>query len=78
MPYCVSVSHYETGVGHSYTEIMDSGLTEEPFTAEDWNAGLDDPFCSTPDSWVEIEVAIYATNADPMFDDPIYVNIYVI
>lgn len=78
MPYCVLVSHFETGAGYSHTEQMDSGLTEEVFTAKDWNAGLDNPFCSTPGSWVEIEVTIYAKDADPMFDDPFYVNTYVI
>lgn len=74
MTYSVAVSHYQTGTGHSYTEQMDSGVTHGLFTAEEWNDGLDEPFQDAPDSWVEINVAIYADGDDPMFDEPIYTS----
>lgn len=71
MTYSVAVSHYQVGTGYSYTEQMDSGVTSGVFTAEEWNDGLDDPFRETPESWVVIDVAIYADGDDPMFDEPI-------
>ena len=71
MKYIVSVSKFVSGSGYQYTEDVDSGTTDETFTAQDWNSSLDEPYEDTDTTWWEIKVRFYADDADTMLDDPI-------
>ena len=71
MKYTVDVNYYVSGSGYSHTEPYDSGHCDEPFTAEEWNNGLESPFEDNEKGWVKIEVSFYNDDDDPMFDDPI-------
>lgn len=78
MKYTVKVNYYVSGSGYSHTEPFDSGYCDETFTAKEWNIGLDDPFVDNDKGWVNIEVAFYNDDDDPMFDDPIFEDEYTI
>lgn len=78
MKYTVKVNYYVSGSGYSHTEPFDNGYCEKPFTAKEWNDGLEAPFVDNSEGWVNIEVAFYNDGDDPMFDDPISVDEYTI
>lgn len=69
MKYIVDVAHYTENQGYTYTETMENGSTEQPFTAEDWAASID--LSIEENECCEVKVSFYADDADPAFDDPI-------
>lgn len=74
MQYSVKVSYYRSGSGYSHTEPFENGECKEAFTAEEWWRGMDEPFKPEENEWLEIDIAFYDDDADPMFDDPISTN----
>ena len=78
MKYITTINYYVPGSGYSHSEIFDHGECDTPFTAQEWNASLDEPFADNDDGWVEIEINFYTDDADPMFDDPISTSTYTV
>ena len=70
MLYIINAAHYVANQGYTHTETIETGRTEKTFTAAEWNEGAQ-WFEVNDYNWVELTVAFYADDADPMFDDPI-------
>lgn len=78
MKYVVDIAVYNTSGGYEYTETFDQGITENSFTAEEWNNALEYPVEPEKDEWLIIEVRFYNESDDPMFDNPVLISSYTV
>ena len=77
MQYKVYARHYCEGRGNYYTEQLETGHSDEFFTAEDWNVqdGIWFHPNEVPGFWVKLYVKFWEDDADIKKDKPIKVDV---
>ena len=75
--YTITIDHYQTDSGYSYSEDFDDGNSDTEMTARIWAKSFEDntdgglqSLCDG-DGWITIICKLYPAGADPMFDNPI-------
>lgn len=70
MKYIATLHHYVSGSGYSHSEQYEIGTCEAAFDAETYakEAGIE---TVSENGWTEVEIAFYADDADPAFDEPL-------